>query len=218
MSKDEKREPPKPIAPGIPVTATGQVISGEVTKDYQKILYTPERQEMLMKGELNLKDYHAISGPEMLQMAMIGFRMYESGKYAEAETIFNGLIMLDPMESYYYTAAGAVYLALEQYDRAKHNFDHAIAFNPKELAAYVNRGEANLRMGNIMEAATDFKSAVDLDPTGKDPLALRARILAAAALELIEGAQGGEQEEPAKKEPAKKAEAPKKPAAPAKKK
>lgn len=214
MSND-KKEPPKPISPDVPVTATGQVISGEVTKDYEKILYTPERQKMLQKGELTLKDYHAISGPEMLQMALIGFRMYENGKYSEAETIFNGLIALDPREAYYYTALGAVYLAQDEFDRAKHNFDTALVFNPKELAAYVNRGEVHLRMGNVMEAATDFKSAVDLDPSGKDPLVIRARVLAAAALELIENAQGSGG---AKKEPAKKAEPAKKPAAPAKKK
>jgi len=213
MSND-KREPPKPISPDVPVTATGQVISGEVTKDYEKILYTPERQKMLQKGELTLKDYHAISGPEMLQMALIGFRMYENGKYSEAETIFNGLIALDPREAYYYTALGAVFLAQDEFERAKHNFDTALVFNPKELAAYVNRGEVHLRMGNVMEAATDFKSAVDLDPSGKDPLVIRARVLAAAALELIENAQG---EGDAKKEPAKKAEPAKKPA-PAKKK
>ncbi len=213
MSND-KKEPPKPISPDVPVTATGQVISGEVTKDYEKILYTPERQKMLQKGELTLKDYHAISGPEMLQMALIGFRMYENGKYSEAETIFNGLIALDPREAYYYTALGAVFLAQDEFERAKHNFDTALVFNPKELAAYVNRGEVHLRMGNVMEAATDFKSAVDLDPSGKDPLVIRARVLAAAALELIENAQG---EGDAKKEPAKKAEPAKKPA-PAKKK
>ncbi|MDP1920701.1 MAG: tetratricopeptide repeat protein [Myxococcales bacterium] len=169
---------------------------------------------MLQKGELTLKDYHAISGPEMLQMALIGFRMYENGKYSEAETIFNGLIALDPREAYYYTALGAVFLAQDEFERAKHNFDTALVFNPKELAAYVNRGEVHLRMGNVMEAATDFKSAVDLDPSGKDPLVIRARVLAAAALELIENAQG---EGDAKKEPAKKAEPAKKPA-PAKKK
>ncbi|MBE2250988.1 MAG: tetratricopeptide repeat protein [Myxococcus sp.] len=166
---------------------------------------------MLQKGELTLKDYHAISGPEMLQMALIGFRMYENGKYSEAETIFNGLIALDPREAYYYTALGAVYLAQDEFERAKHNFDTALAFNPKELAAYVNRGEVHLRMGNVMEAATDFKSAVDLDPSGKDPLVIRARVLAAAALELIENAQNEG------KEPAKSAEPAKKPA-PAKKK
>src|SRR5439155_8218830 len=60
--------------------------------------------------------------------------------------------------------------------------------NPKEIASYVNRGEVYLRQGKILEAAQDFKKAVDLDPENKDPLSHRARILAAAALETLEAA------------------------------
>lgn len=216
---EPKREPPKPIAPGIPVTATGQVISEPATPDWEKVVYTPERKAMLERGEMNLRQYNAVSTPEMLQMALVGFRMYENGKYADAEALFRGLIMLEPTEAYYFTALGAVYLAQDIYDGAKVNFDQAILLNPKELAAFVNRGEVHLRMGNIMEAAEDFKSAVDLDPAGKDPLTVRARVLAAAALEMVEKSQGAAPAKAdAKKPVAKKPEPAKKPAAPAKKK
>jgi hypothetical protein len=47
----------------------------------------------------------------------------------------------------------------------------------------------NLRDGKILEAAEDFAKAVELDPQYKDPLTQRARVLAAAALEMIENAQ-----------------------------
>ena len=88
--------------------ATGLDIAKEVTPGWEKLLYSDERKAQLAKGEINLRDYHAISGPEMLQMALIGFRMYEQGKYSEAKTIFSGLIQLEPTEAYYYTALGAV--------------------------------------------------------------------------------------------------------------
>ena len=81
------------------------------------------------------------------------------------------------------TALGAVHLAKENLDVAMNCFNAAIALNEKEIASYVNRGEVYLRLGKVMEAAQDFKRAVDLDPTGKDPLVHRARVLAAAALE-----------------------------------
>ena len=80
----------------------------------------------MLKGEISQRDYHAISGPEMLQMALIGFRMYEQGKYSEAKTIFQGLIALDPMEAYYYTALGAVYLAEEDLENARAMFSSSI--------------------------------------------------------------------------------------------
>mgnify|MGYP002390354148 CR=1 FL=1 len=161
----------------------------KVTPNYEKVLYTPERVGKWMNGEISLQELTAISGPEMLQMAIYGFQMYEQGKHAEARTVFSSLVSLDPKESYYLTALGAVHLAEEELDSAKSCFDQAIKLNPKELASYVNRGEVYLRQGKVLEAAEDFAKAVELDPKGEDPLTMRARLLAAAALETIEGAQ-----------------------------
>lgn len=167
----------------------GIVIQKEPTPGWEKILYTPERKAAVEQGKMTLRDYHAISPPEMLQMALIGFRMYEQGKYTEAKTIFSGLIQLDPAEAYYYTALGAVFLAQEELEDARQYFDIAIKLNPKEVAPFVNRGEVNLREGKILEAAEDFAKAVQLDPKFQDPLTQRARVLAAAALEMIENVQ-----------------------------
>ena len=191
MSENKKEESTASVGaiPGIEVAT-------EATPNWEKLLYTPERKAAFQKGEMNLRDYHAISGPEMLQMALIGFRLYEQGKYSEAKTIFSGLISLEPTESYYHTALGAVFLAEEDLDMARGYFDVAISLNPKEVAPYVNRGEVNLRDGKILEAAEDFAKAVELDPKFEDPLTQRARVLAAAALEMIEAAT---KDEPKKK-------------------
>lgn len=180
----------------------------EVTPDWEKVLYSTERVQKWLKGELTLQELNAINGPEMLSMAMIGFQLYEQGRLEDAQVIFHGLNALDPRESYYLTALGAVYLAKEDLDQALVCFNQAIKMNNKEIASYVNRGEVYLRQGKILEAAEDFKSAVDLDPKGADPLTHRARVLAAAALEMIEQAQseGGDEKKPAKAAaPAKKA-------------
>lgn len=175
----------------------------EVTPNYEQVLYTPQRVEKWLKGEINLQQLTALSGPEMLQMAIIGFSMYEQGRYNEAKMIFQGLVSLDPKESYFLTALGAVHLAEDDLDGARKYLDESIKVNPKELAAFVNRGEVHLRQGKVLEAAQDFMKAVELDPAGKDPLTTRAKVLASAALETIEATQ--------------KAVAAKKPAAPAKK-
>src|SRR5438552_2077733 len=154
-----------------------------IKKDYDpnwdKVLYTPERVKAWLTGQISLQDLHAISGPEMLEMAIIGFSMYEQGKYEEAKVIFQGLHALDTDEAYYLTALGAVHLAQDNLELAEKTFNAAIERNPKEIASYVNRGEVHLRQGKILEAAQDFKKAVDLDPENKDPLSHRARILAA---------------------------------------
>ncbi len=187
----------------------------EVTPDWEKILYSTDRVQKWLKGELTLQELNAINGPEMLSMAMVGFQLYEQGRLDDAEVIFSGLNALDPRESYYLTALGAVHLAKEDLDMALKCFNQAIKMNDKEIASYVNRGEVHLRQGKILEAAEDFASAVGLDPKGTDPLTHRARVLAAAALEMIEQAQRGDDSATDKK-PAKPAAATaKKPAAPA---
>lgn len=178
--------------------------------EWEKVLYSTDRIQKWLRGELTLQELNAINGPEMLSMAMIGFQLYEQGRLDDAEVIFHGLNALDPRESYYLTALGAVYLAKEDLDMALKCFNQAIKLNSKEIASYVNRGEVYLRQGKIVEAAEDFKSAVELDPKGADPLTHRARVLAAAALEMIEQAQAGgdDDEKPAKSAPAKKAAPP----------
>lgn len=129
------------------------------------------------------------TGPELLERAMEGFEFYEQGDYLSARAIFAELCEQDPAEAYYRTALGAIYLAEDELDAALESFDQALALNPKDSAALVNRGEVHLRLGNIIEAAQDFARAVDLDPENKDPLTMRARLLAAAALETVEAAQ-----------------------------
>ncbi len=180
-----------PGQPPTPQSAGKSAQSSKVTENWEKILYTRDRINAWIKGELTLRELHGISGPEMLEMAVSGFAMYEQGRYNEAKVIFEGLAALDPRESYYRTALGAIYLAQDKIDDALREFDEAIRLNPKDLAAYVNRGEVRLRRSQVVEAASDFKRAVDLDPQNKDPLTLRARALAAATLETIQRAQEG---------------------------
>ena len=199
--------------PVVPSKQDTKPVAEGVTPDWEKILYSTDRVQKWLKGELTLQELNAINGPEMLSMAMVGFQLYEQGRLDDAEVIFSGLNALDPRESYYLTALGAVHLAKEDLDMALRCFNQAIKLNNKEIASYVNRGEVHLRQGKILEAAEDFKSAVDLDPKGTDPLTHRARGLAAAALEMIEQAQKGDDGE-ADKKPAKPAAAPSKKAAP----
>src|SRR5262249_15812365 len=129
------------------------------------------------------------TGPELLERAMEGFELYEQGDYFNARAIFEELCEKDPKEAYYRTALGAIYLAEDELDTGVESVKQGVAVNAKDWAGLVNRGEVHLRLGNIVEAAQDFARAVDLDPENKDPLTMRARLLAAAALETVEAAQ-----------------------------
>lgn len=160
--------------------------AGAAEPEWKKALYSPERVTQFVKGEMTLQELHGITGPEMMQMAVQGFTLYENGRYKDAKVVFEGLSSLDPKEAYYLTALGAVCLAENDVDGALVALDAALKLDKKDLAAFVNRGEALLRKGDIAKAAHDFKSAIDLDPKGEDPLTRRAKILAMAVYRSIE--------------------------------
>jgi len=160
-----------------------------LTVEEFKARYTPERLEKLLTGQITGRELHQLTGPQMLKMAVDGFTQYEQGRYQEAQQIFEILVFLEPKESYYSIALGAVYMAQEELEKAEGALTNAIALNTTEVAAFVNRGEVYLRTGRIAEAAADFKKAVGLDPKGKDPLTQRARMLAGAVLAMIKKAQ-----------------------------
>jgi tetratricopeptide (TPR) repeat protein len=148
-----------------------------------------ELMQKFSEGKVTLQELQGITAQEMLAMALMGYQLYEQGRYDKAQIIFEGLIALDPRESYYYTALGAVYLAGDNLPMAQKLLSAAIRTNPHDLAAHVNRGEVHLRQGQVLEAAQDFKRAVELDPQQKDPISQRARLLATATLETIRAAQ-----------------------------
>jgi len=74
-------------------------------------------------------------------------------------------------------ALGAVLVRRGQDEDALVHLDRPLQLNPEELSAYVNRGEAYLKLGRRREAEADVKKAIALDPARKNTSANRARAL-----------------------------------------
>lgn len=159
-----------------------------VDADWAEKLYTPERIKDLAAGKLTPADFHAITWYELLDLSTRAFSYFNEGKYKEAGVLFRGLISLEPKEAYYRLGLGAVLLAEDKLQEARELFDQAVKLNPKDRYAYLNRGECHLKLGDIEAATQDLKKVIDLDPAGTAPETLRARMLAAAALESVGGA------------------------------
>jgi tetratricopeptide (TPR) repeat protein len=158
----------------------------QVDPDWQKKLYTAERVKKLARGEMTLQEFEGINGPEMMRILLIGYAMYEQGRWGDAKVIFEGLTALDPNEGYYRTLLGAIHLEQDEVDKALVVLDEALRLNPKDNHAYVNRGEARLKKGMIVEAGEDFQKALQLDPENRDAISAKARVLAVSALETLQ--------------------------------
>ena len=147
--------------------------------------FSPDRVEKFIMGELTLGQLYGITIEEAYSIAEMGYTMMEQGRLKNAQTVFEGLIISNPYDGYFHAVLGAIYQKQNMVDGAIEEYTLALGLDPANVEAYVNRGELLIAKGNFVQAAGDFKKAIDLDPDAENPAANRARARAsvvAAAL------------------------------------
>lgn len=147
---------------------------------------TPENIERFLKGELTWAQVQGLSMKQAYGIAEIGYQLFTQGKYGDAETIFKGLVALNPYDGYFHSVLGSIYARGGQDDRAIQEYSVAANLELADPQVYVNRAELLLKKGAFQEALSDLKQAVSSDPSGKSPAVQRARSLAAATVKLLE--------------------------------
>jgi tetratricopeptide (TPR) repeat protein len=140
--------------------------------------FSPDRVEKFIMGDLTLGQLYGITIEEAYSIAEIGYTMMEQGRLKDAQTVFQGLVISNPYDGYFHAVLGSIYQKLGMADGAIEEYTLAIGLDPANVEAYVNRGELLISKGNFVQAAGDFKRAIDLDPSGENPVANRARALA----------------------------------------
>lgn len=157
--------------------------------------FTPENFKKFLFGQITWAQLEGMTMEQAYAIAEFGYTMYQQGRYKDARTIFEGLVIGNPYDPYFHAMLGAVYTKLDMHEEAAQEFSLAIELDPEDINSYVNRGELLLQHGEFEYAMEDLKAAIDLDPEGKNPASLRARALAAATAaaikELIEKKQAG---------------------------
>jgi tetratricopeptide (TPR) repeat protein len=126
---------------------------------------------------VSLRARLGVTPQEFREMGRIGAMYYNRGDLEKARTIFDGLVAMDPMSSDAHAALGALLTRTMHDDLALTHLNRAIELNDKEIAAYVNRAEVNLRLKKGEAAIADLKRAIALDPKEKNPAANRARAM-----------------------------------------
>jgi len=136
-----------------------------------------EHVERWASGEQTLKEIKDYSDQDLYQIAQHGYTLYLNGKFKDAQTIFEGLVALDPKSDYYYRALGVVYHRRGDAERAIRQFTHAIKVSPRSIAAYVNRAEVHISRRDFSSAIGDLSQAIQLSPSRSHPLCRKANAL-----------------------------------------
>ncbi|MFN0062524.1 MAG: tetratricopeptide repeat protein [Myxococcaceae bacterium] len=160
-----------------------------VLRKWHTGLAPEERTAQYATGQLNMAELIGESAADILEAAVQGFRAHDAGRAEEAKAIFAELCERDAEQPMFRAALGAACLALSELDDAEAHLTDAIEMRDDELVPYVNRGVVYLRQGRYREAINDLEHAAKIGRTGDgppDPLAERARLLAAAANEVVD--------------------------------
>ena len=128
-------------------------------------------------GKVTLKDIKGYTDDELFAIAHTGYFFLMQGKNAEAKTLFEGLVAVDPRNDYYYRALGVIFHKLQDEERALRQFGYAIQVNPRSAAAYVNRAEVYITQGQYAQAKADLQRALECVTKNEPALAKKARAL-----------------------------------------
>lgn len=144
-----------------------------------------------IEGNVTLGAAAQWSSDEIRLVSELGYALAEQGRNAEAIAIFEGLVALAPKTVYFDSALGALWLREKNYKRAIIYLDKAIEADPNSIPTRVNRGEANLQIGELETAGKDldFVLTQTIDSKDKDLLEqcqTRARALRYAVDRLSE--------------------------------
>lgn len=139
-------------------------------------------------GEITWAELTGLTMQEAYSFAEIAYNLFEQGKYEQAQTIVEGLVISNPYDGYFHGLLGAIYGRKGMHEEAQEEYTIAIDLDPTNISAFVNRAEIALQHGEIEKALKDLKKAIELDPKGEKPFGIRARALAAATASVLEEA------------------------------
>ena len=148
--------------------------------------YVTEVFYKFITHKISPADLMGLSKKKLSRLAELGYVKYKYGRYAEALQIFKTLATLESVNAYYHTALGGVHQKMGQFVDAVVDYTRALRINAKEICPHVNRGEIYLRHKNYRKAAEDFRSAILLDPNGRNLWSNRARSLVIALKRSLE--------------------------------
>lgn len=153
---------------------------------------SPEMAAKLASGQITLAQFVGLSREQLYAMANIAYNLLNSGKLEDARDIYRGLVAADPFDSVFHCHLAAVYLRMGDAQAALKEFNLALRFNVANVDAMAGRGETHLQLGQLSEAVTDLRSALELDPKLSRASTIRARAILLSLKDAMNKYKSGE--------------------------
>ena len=133
--------------------------------------------EQWSQGRVSLKQIMGLSTDELYAISTQGYNFFLQGKIQPARVIFEGLVAIDPSNSYYYRALGVIYWREKEPQKALKQFTYAIRVAPNEIASYINRAEVFVSNKQFEDARNDLEFALSHSGAHDGALIRKARAI-----------------------------------------
>lgn len=130
---------------------------------------------------LTFKDLKGISDADMEGIYAVGYNLYNSGKYEDAEKVFQFLCLFDHFNRKYWMGLGSTRQMLKQYSEALECYSLATLLNVNDPMPPLHAASCYLSMGDSEKAKSALRCAIKYSGSNAD-----AKTRAEALLEFLE--------------------------------
>ena len=155
-------------------------MSTEITKDT-----IAEAAEKFATGFATMRELKGITKAEMEAVYSVGFNMYRTGRYDDAEKIFRFLVLFDHLEPKYWMGVGAIQQVRKDYQGAIASYGYASFLNLKNPKPQLHAAECFLALGDKVNAASALIALDKYCPPESTPIGREYRAKAAELRKLV---------------------------------
>ena len=124
-------------------------MSTEITNDM-----IAEAAQKFATGFATMRELKGITKAEMEAVYSVGFNMYRTGRYDDAEKIFRFLVLFDHLEPKYWMGVGAIQQVRKYYQGAIASYGYASFLNLKNPKPQFHAAKCFLAMCDKVNAAS----------------------------------------------------------------
>ena len=121
-----------------------------------------------VKDGATLKEVRGITNDELESVYSLGFGYYRTGKFDEAEKLFQFLVLFDHLSSKYWLALGAVQQAKKMFDKAVSSYGYSSFLDLENPKPQFHAAECLLAMGDKGNAASAIMALEHYCPKNTD--------------------------------------------------
>ena len=137
-----------------------------------------------VKDGATLKEVRGITNDELEAVYSLGFGYYNTGKFEDAQKLFEFLVLFDHLSTKYWFALGAVQQARKDYQKAIASYGYSSFLDLENPKPQYHAAECYLAMGDKGNAASAIMALEEYCPKNTD-IGREYRAKAAALRKMI---------------------------------